>query len=135
LSLSSSISRAPSSDLQLYYRFDSVSGSSVGNIASGSAVYDAMLQNGATISNNQLVLSAAKSQYMSIDAFTTGTAGLTFATWWKSVNSDDYARIFDFNNGAASDNILISKNVNKKKSDNVYMHLLTGVFDVDFGPF
>jgi len=57
---------------------------SVGDIASGSVVFDATLQNGATVSNNQLMLSAAQSQYMSINSFTTGTAGLTFACWYKS---------------------------------------------------
>eukprot|EP01035_Chromulina_nebulosa_P000306 gene306-biopygen237 len=44
---------------------------------------------------------------MSIDPFTTGTAGLTFATWYKSDNSGLWARIFDFGNGEVSDNILI----------------------------
>jgi hypothetical protein len=95
--------------LQLHYRFDSVSGSRVGNIASGSVVYDATLVNGATVSNNQLLLSTASNQYMSIDPFTTDTAGLTFATWYKSDNSGFYAAIFDFANGAGADNILISK--------------------------
>jgi hypothetical protein len=40
LSLSSSYSQAPSNGLQLQYRFDSASGSSVGNRANGSVVYD-----------------------------------------------------------------------------------------------
>ena len=79
LSLSSTYSSIPSTGLQLFYRFDSVSrnifdsGFSVGNIASGSVVYDATLQNGAVVSNNQLVLDATKSQYMSIGSFITGT--------------------------------------------------------------
>ena len=46
---------------------------------------------------------------MSIDPFTTGTAGLTFATWYKSANSGFWARIFDFGNGQASDNILLTQ--------------------------
>eukprot|EP01035_Chromulina_nebulosa_P069330 gene69330-biopygen21683 len=99
-----------SDGLQLGYRFDSVSGSRVGNIASGSVVYDATLVNGATVSNNQLLLSAASSQYMSIGNFTTGTAGLTFATWYKSDNNSGfYARIFDFGNGQATENIILHK--------------------------
>ena len=93
----------------MYYRFDSVAGSRVGNIASGSVVYNATLVNGAVISNNQLLLSAASSQHMRIDPFTTGTAGLTFATWYKSDNSGNFARIFDFGNGAALDNILMAQ--------------------------
>ena len=92
----------------MHYLFDSVSGNSVGNIAKGSAVYDATLENGAIVSNNQLQLSAAQSQYMSINPFTTGTTGLTFATWWKSDNSGSWARIFDFGNGPGADNIFIS---------------------------
>eukprot|EP01036_Dinobryon_divergens_P061920 gene61920-biopygen33193 len=94
--------------MQLYYRFDFVSGSRVGNIASGSVVYDATLQNGAIIANkSQLVLSAAGSQYMQIDSFTMASTGLTFATWWRSDNSGTWARLFDFGNGPAADNILI----------------------------
>ena len=65
--------------------------------------------NGAVVSNNQLLLSAASSQYMSIDPFNTGTAGLTFATWYKSDNSGGWARIFDFGNGQDADNIVITK--------------------------
>ena len=38
---------------------------------------------------------------------TTGTAGLTFACWWRSNNSGRYVRIFDFGNGPLSANILI----------------------------
>ena len=33
--------------------------------------------------------------------------GLTFATWFRSDNSGSWARIFDFGNGQASDNILM----------------------------
>eukprot|EP01035_Chromulina_nebulosa_P024292 gene24292-biopygen15845 len=78
-------------------------------MASGSVVYDATLRNGSVVSNNQLKLSAASSQFMSIGSFTTGTAGLTFASWWKSDNSGDFARLFDFGNGPDSDNILITR--------------------------
>jgi hypothetical protein len=104
-----------------------VSGSSVGNIASDSIVYDATLQNGAAVFNNQLVLSAAKSQYVSINTFTTGTAGLTFATWWKSVSSGTWARIFDFGNGATSDNVHIMQNSNNNN------YLLMGVYNTSKG--
>ena len=107
MSLSPSYAQAPSNALQLYYRFDSVSGSSVGDIASGSVVYNAILQNGAVVSNNELMLSDAKSQYMSINSFTTGNGGLTFASWWRSDSSGNWARIMDFGNGRASDNIVI----------------------------
>eukprot|EP01035_Chromulina_nebulosa_P069261 gene69261-biopygen7442 len=93
--------------LQLYYRFDSVSGSRVGDIASGSVVFDATLENDADVSNNQLELSAASSQYMSINSFSTGDAGMTFATWWRSDNSGNLARLFDFGNGPGEDNIFI----------------------------
>jgi len=106
-SLFSGVSLAPSAYLQLYYRFDSVSGTRVGDTANGSVVYDATLQNGATVSNNQLKLSSSQSQYMSINSFTTGTAGLTFACWWRSNNSGRYVGIFDFGNGPVSDNIII----------------------------
>ena len=123
LSLYPTFFNAPSTGLQMYYRFDSVSGSRVGNIATGSVVYYATLQNGAIVSNNQLVLSAASSQYMSIDSFTTGTTGLTFATWWRSDNSGSFSRIFEFGNGPSSDNIMLYK-----KSDGILWadHIING---------
>ena len=105
--LSSTFSAAPSSSMQIYYRFDVVSGTSVGDIASGSVVYDATLQNGAAVSNNQLKLSSAQSQHLSVNSFSTGTAGLSFSSWWKSIGSGIWARIFDFGNGPGSDNILL----------------------------
>jgi hypothetical protein len=71
---------ASSNGFQLYYRFDSTYGSGVEDTACGSVVYDVTLQNGAVVSNNQLVLSAASSQNMTIDSFTTGDGSLTFAT-------------------------------------------------------
>eukprot|EP01036_Dinobryon_divergens_P036080 gene36080-biopygen28520 len=100
----------------MLYSFDTVSGSRVGNVASDDSIaFDATLMNGAVVSiaNNQLLLSAASEQYMSIDPFTTGTAGLTFAAWYKSDNSGNWARIFDFGNGAPLDNIVLTKNGNE----------------------
>eukprot|EP01036_Dinobryon_divergens_P061839 gene61839-biopygen29656 len=97
----------------MHYRFDYVSETRVGNIASGSVVYDATLMNGTVVSRKQLLVSAASKQYMSIDPFTTGTAGLTFATWYKSDNSGYNARIFDFGNGSDADNIFLTKNGNE----------------------
>ena len=67
------------------------------------------------VSNNQLLLSAASSQYMSIDPLTTGTTGLTFATWYKSDNSGTFARIFDFGNGPGEDNINLHKDNNEDR--------------------
>ena len=107
VSVLQSFSLAPSAYLQLYYRFDSVSGTRVGDTTNGSVVYDATLQNGATVSNNQLKLSFSQNQYMSIKSFSTGAADLTFASWWKSESSSDNGRIFDFGNGPLSDNIII----------------------------
>ena len=96
----------------LYYPFSdsSISSSGVANMATGSAVVDAYLQNSATVTNNQLVLSASGSQYMSINSFATGSDGLTFSCWFVSYDSGFWARLFEFGNGPDSDNVYISVN-------------------------
>ena len=107
LSLHPIYSTAPTNGLKLHYRFDNVSGSRVANMASGSAVFDATLKNGAKVNNNQLQLSNANQQYMMIDPFTTGNEGMTFATWWWS-DSNFRQRLFDFGN--ADDIMIFSTN-------------------------
>ena len=96
----------------LYYTFSdsTVSGSQVADMATGSAIVDAYLQNNATVSNNQLVLSASGSQYMSINSFATGSNGLTISCWFTSYNSGSWARLFEFGNGPTFDNVYISVN-------------------------
>ena len=84
-----------------------MSGLDVADLATGSAVFDARLQNGAVVFKNQLLLSASLRQYMTIDAFTTGQRGLTFSCWFRSSNSGTSARMFDFGNGPDNDNILM----------------------------
>lgn len=49
------------------------------------------------------------SQYIDIDDFTSSTSGITIACWFKT-SSGSWARIFDFGNGSASNNILFSPN-------------------------
>ena len=68
---------------------------------------------------------------MSIDPFTTGTAGLTFATWYKSVNSGNWARIFDFGNGEASDNIVIGQ---LDGNDILFLQIRIAGSQIDFHP-
>jgi hypothetical protein len=75
------------------------------------------LYNGATLSNtvfkqgsSSLSLTATSSQYALSSKFTPTTNGLTIAFWYKSNGSGTWARVFDFGNGAANDNIFISSN-------------------------
>ena len=100
--------------LQLYYPFSNgtVSGSLVADIAAGSPVFTGQLYNGATVSNGQLLLSSGQSQFFSVSLFSTGTTGLSFACWFRSSNSGNQARIFDFGNGSPSDNIIMYINSN-----------------------
>jgi hypothetical protein len=44
---------------------------------------------------------------MTISPFSTGSSGYTFACWFRSNNNGQWARVFDFGNGPASDNIQI----------------------------
>jgi hypothetical protein len=72
------------------------------------------LVNGAVIENNQLVLSKAKNQYMSITPFATGKTGLTFALWFKA---DSQGRLFEFGN------------LDTINSDTIFCDLETVYFD------
>ena len=79
----------------------------------GAAQYSSIsrvLQNGANVVNNQLVLSGGQSQqYMkTVTPFGTTSLGLTIACWFRSANNGQWARVFDFGNGKESDNILVS---------------------------
>ena len=93
----------------MHYTFSntSVSGFDVADLATGSAVFNSRLQNGAVVLNNQLLLSASLSQHLTLDAFTTGQRGLTFSCWFRSSNSGTPARVFDFGNGPSADNIIV----------------------------
>ena len=85
--------------LQLFYPFanSTVSGVDIADLATGSADFDASLQNGTAVFTNQLLLSA----------FTTGQRTLTFSCWFRSSNSGTSVRMFDFGKGPNADNILI----------------------------
>jgi hypothetical protein len=108
--------------LVLYYPFNS----NVLNYATGVGVSDSTIQNGASISNTNykvgtgsLSLSSASSQYLQINSNTLlnsasfpGTNGLTFSSWFQSNGNGTWARIFDFGNGSASNNIYLYINNN-----------------------
>jgi hypothetical protein len=57
-----------------------------------------------------ITLASASSQYLQTANFTPTTAGLSFAFWYKSNASGSWARIFDFGNAPASNNIFCSIN-------------------------
>jgi len=90
-------------------------GSSVGNLASGNLVYDATMNNGASIIYNDykvgkscLALNASiANQYVQINNFSVTNKGLTIACWFK-YTSTGWSRLFDFGNGISSDNIIYS---------------------------
>ena len=99
------------SNLKSYYKFDtnSINGTSVANYATGVPVYDATLQNGASLNttdyqfgNASLSLDATKNQYLSMPSMTIGNNGLSFALWFKSNNSGYLARLFSSSNGPNS---------------------------------
>ena len=99
--------------IDLSFETSTVSGTSVQNVGLGGAAYNGLLVNGASISTTDsrvgsasLQLVASSSQYMKVSAFSTGKSGLSFAFWFRSSSNADYARLFDFGNGAGSDNIV-----------------------------
>ena len=105
--------------LSYYYPFNAgdTSGSTLANWVSGSRSFDATLYNGASVSvadykvgNSSLYLNSASSQYVQTPNYTPGSNGLTISTWYRSNGSGNWGRIFDFGNGSASDNFLMSPN-------------------------
>eukprot|EP01036_Dinobryon_divergens_P032438 gene32438-42026_t len=73
--------------VQLHYTFseNSVSGSMVANFANNFKDFDAELQNGATVSHNQLVLAADKQQFMKIHKFSSHTSEFTVTFWFNAL--------------------------------------------------
>lgn len=59
-----------------------------------------------------LSLNSNPSQFVNIGTTITGMNGLSFGCWFKSNNNSSWARIFDFGNGAESDNIALYVNNN-----------------------
>lgn len=100
-------------NLAYHYKFDTedIIDTSLANWASGK-LFDSTLYNGATISSSKyktgtssLFLNKNRSQYIQTSNFTPTTNGLTFSFWYRSNGTDSWGRIFDFGNGANSDNI------------------------------
>jgi len=103
-------------DLLTYYPFDS----DANNYATGGPVADTTFLNGASINNtagNYKVGSGAlylnnnpntNAQYLKINSnITFTTNGLSISCWYNlQIGSFGWARLFDFGNGAGSDNIL-----------------------------
>lgn len=54
-----------------------------------------------------LTLNGTSSQYVDIGKTTTGMKGLSFGCWFRSDSNKNFARIFDFGNGAPNNNIIL----------------------------
>lgn len=82
-------------------------------------------------------------QYITVPPFATPTNGLSFSFWFQSNGNSTWARVFDFGNGAASDNIIAfinngnlglsvyiggsstqNNNVMPNVNDNVWRHIV-----------
>jgi len=91
-----------------------VFGSTLVNLGTGGSAYNGRMVNNPKISTTDkragtsaIAFTASSSQYVKIPAFTTSSSGLTFAFWFKFVNTLNTARIFDFGNGVSAENILV----------------------------
>jgi hypothetical protein len=72
--------------VQLQYTFfnDTVAGSMVANVANNFQDFDASLQNGVTVSNNQLQLVSKNRQFMEIKEFSTDSSEHTLTFWFNA---------------------------------------------------
>ena len=96
------------SSLILYYTFESnnINGINLGNIASGSIIYDATFNNGTTTSTTiykvglaSLQLSTQNNQFVNINKsvnMNLNSGGFTYACWFLANSTNGYQRIFDF---------------------------------------
>jgi len=99
---------------EFYPNFNAVDNISLTNYVS----YNTTTYGGASVITStrnpnayQITLVAASSQYLQTPSFTPTTNGITFSFWYKSnALTGLWQRIFDFGNGASSDNILCSPN-------------------------
>jgi hypothetical protein len=69
--------------------------------------YDSMFikNNQVSLVNNSVYLDSTKEISLNLSPFQTNQDGITIAFWFKSDNSNDNSKIFDFGNGPLDDNI------------------------------
>ena len=113
LAVGKSLDMKNNNTMNYVFTSSNLKGTQLKNTSSGS--YDATLINGPTVNNQgpknniyAINFNAALQQYVQINASTIGSSGLSYSCWIKvDPSNGEWARIFDFGNGADSDNILI----------------------------
>ena len=113
LAVGKSLNMKSNNTMNYVFTSSNLKGTQLKNTSTGS--YDATLINGPTVNNQGpknniygINFNAASEQYVQINASTIGSSGLSYSCWIKvDPSNGEWARIFDFGNGAASDNILI----------------------------
>ena len=105
-----------------YYNFDAntINGLNLANLGTttaGTGMYDASLSNtnlcfqsDYRIVNQQATFNGSTNEFVKLPAFTSDTNGLTFCFWFRTYGCTNWPRIFDFGNGAPSENIILGMN-------------------------
>ena len=91
----------------------SMGGAWTNQVYSRSSNNPSLNQPGPTQILKSALFNVSEQQYITVPAFTTPTNGLSFSFWFISNNNGTWARIFDFGNGAESDNIIAYINNNE----------------------
>lgn len=106
------------SNLIIQYTFDSGSYTPpniITNVSNSSnaSLYNATIINNVSINENgfndnssSALFNSSQSQYISVPSINVLSTGLSFTFWFKSNSNENWARIFDFGNGTAIDNII-----------------------------
>ena len=91
----------------------SMGGAWTNQVYSRSSNNPSLNQPGPTSSLKSALFNVSEQQYITVPSFTTPNNGMSFSFWFRSNNNGTWARIFDFGNGAASDNIIAFINNNE----------------------
>jgi hypothetical protein len=94
-------------DFQMYnYPMDQYAINNTWTIDTGGSLLPKYLRERLVTETSMLVSTPTNRNYLIYPSFNIAQTGLTFAFWFKAGTNSNFARLFDFGNGVAKDNII-----------------------------